>query len=247
MYSYLTIHRGDFVLPDVSFVSNGRPSPLWPMWLKRILVKPFIRSLIVGLDISDAIDVSLFRHINRSSSDLIRLVLRWLPEVHTFLFAWGEATPTLEDVVARLRLPIHDFHFFEETVSGKALNDDDRKIARYLESDSSSVTQGLVTSYGRHRCDTDRRAGFPAWIQLWLALHTEDRFQDSKLLDELRFVDDRTEFAAFLAYWGVTFPLAPMFLGGLYHHLDVLVGDLRWANAENFTVESFVPTAFLQV
>ncbi|KAI3968766.1 hypothetical protein MKX01_028916 [Papaver californicum] len=135
------------------------------------------------------------------------------------------------------------------------------------------MTQDPEASSSRSRCSTDKRADFP-WTQLWLTLRTKYRSQDPNIPAELQVVDDCTEFYSFLAYClghdffeypkndalkeeilnivvlmsrGVTFPLDPMFLGGLYHHLDVLVSDLRWANAENFTVESFVPTAFLQV
>ncbi|KAI3979654.1 hypothetical protein MKX01_013749, partial [Papaver californicum] len=125
---------------------------------------------------------------------LVRLVLRWLPEVHTFFFTWGEATPTLEDVAALLPLLIHGFHSFEQTVGDNALRDDDRdlldilKMARKyfitipsIEKPSSKVAQALETSSSHLQHNTDRRDGFPAWIQLWLVPRAESESQDPNI------------------------------------------------------------------
>ncbi|RZC61327.1 hypothetical protein C5167_023070 [Papaver somniferum] len=85
---------------------------------------------------------------------------------------------------------------------------------------------------------------------------------------------DDAELAAFLTYWlnheffecsprdiiqedlfriavkmarGVTYPLSPMFLGGVYRHLDTLISDMEAANNSRHVIESFVPTSFLQM
>ncbi|RZC84575.1 hypothetical protein C5167_047363 [Papaver somniferum] len=46
---------------------------------------------------------------------------------------------------------------------------------------------------------------------------------------------------------GITYPLAPMFLGGVYRHLDTLISDLEATNSSRRVIESFVPTRFLQM
>lgn len=118
------------------------------------------------------------------------------------------------------------------------------------------------------------RAEYSAWLRFWTSPRSRGVSHDPDIPEELRAVSSRTELVAFLTYWlghdlfeyskkgtikdeiivmatlvsrGVTYPLAPMFLGGLYRHLDVLVYNLRRANDETFTVHSLVPTAFLQV
>ncbi|RZC79235.1 hypothetical protein C5167_003432 [Papaver somniferum] len=85
---------------------------------------------------------------------------------------------------------------------------------------------------------------------------------------------DDAELAAFLTYWlnhdffecsprdiiredlfriavkmvrGISYPLSPMFLGGVSRHLDILISDLEAANSSRHVIESFVPTSFLQM
>ncbi|KAI3987802.1 hypothetical protein MKX01_008036, partial [Papaver californicum] len=131
-YPYITIRRGDHVLPEISFTATGRPSALWPRWFESIFVNKSLHKLIEGLGILDDIEVFSFRHVTCSLYDLVCLILRRSPEVHIFLFAWGEATPTLEDVKALLRLPIHGLHPFEEAIGDNALNNSDKALLDIL-------------------------------------------------------------------------------------------------------------------
>ncbi|KAL4330253.1 hypothetical protein AHAS_Ahas13G0381600 [Arachis hypogaea] len=46
--------------------------------------------------------------VQRSEYDMSLLWQRWCSQTHTFLTSWGEFSPTLEDVVVLLQLPVFD-------------------------------------------------------------------------------------------------------------------------------------------
>ncbi|XP_074310963.1 uncharacterized protein LOC141646879 [Silene latifolia] len=81
--------------PNVLFLCLSIPIKGWQTWVEKLRVthEPVWRKA----GIFDAIKCSTY-HIARVSDLILSLVEKWCPETNTFVFPWGEATVTLEDV-----------------------------------------------------------------------------------------------------------------------------------------------------
>ncbi|XP_074310513.1 serine/threonine-protein phosphatase 7 long form homolog [Silene latifolia] len=81
--------------PNVLFSCSSNPLKGWETWVEKLRVTHEPEWRKAG--IFDAIKGSTY-HIARVSDLIYNLVERWCPETNTFVFPWGEATVTLEDV-----------------------------------------------------------------------------------------------------------------------------------------------------
>ncbi|XP_074319850.1 uncharacterized protein LOC141656734 [Silene latifolia] len=81
--------------PNVLFLCNSIPFEGWKTWVEKL--EETHESVWRKAGIFDAIKGSTY-HIHKVSDLIYCLVERWCPETNTFIFPWGEATVTLEDV-----------------------------------------------------------------------------------------------------------------------------------------------------
>ncbi|KAJ1431733.1 Aminotransferase-like, plant mobile domain [Sesbania bispinosa] len=186
--------------------------------------------------------VDIMRHIGITDA-------RWSHTTHTFFAAWGEFTPTLEDVHVLLKLPLFgDYDISTSPVdiargTGNVLPPDQRKVSR----ESFKYT-------------------FATWIQYFFGDIDKGTFYPSPLLSR------PLKRAAFLAFWltkyvfpgppcesvspsvfimacllaeGVRLPLASLFVGSFYRRLDQIQGQL-FISFGRFPINSFVDLVFLQ-
>lgn len=109
---------------------------------------------------------------------------------------------------------------------------------RVTEEISKKELPSVVKSYDPPSHGHSDDAELAAFLTYWL-IH--DLFECSPK-DTIR--DDILRMAVKMAR-GVTYPLAPMFLGGVYRHLDTLVSDVEIVNSQQHVVESYVPTIFI--
>ena len=163
----------------------------------------------------------------RDAEALRQLVRRWCPSSHTFFFAHGELTVTLEDIENHWLLPILD----DQDPAEIELSPEELRIeaalADYMGGKNTSLgTQAArftswMDHFKREGDDSIRRAAFVAY---WLSkcIFGEHPAYSIKLL---------YFFIAVKIAAGVYFPLAPLLLGQLYTQLDLLhAGELIGAS-----------------
>ncbi|XP_026452302.1 uncharacterized protein LOC113352733 [Papaver somniferum] len=195
-----------------------------------------------------------------------------------FRFCLGEASPTLEDVVALTGLPIHSSHSFEEADHIGAMTSSDSEVYKVLSEVRKSIARKVSADAAAGLVKEDKRASLLGWMNYW-ALRVTETMSKKELPSVVKSYDppthghsDYAELVAFLVYWlihdffecspkdtirddilrmatkmsgGITYPLAPMFLGLVYRHLDTLISDVEITNSQQHIIESYVPTSFI--
>ena len=144
----------------------------------------------------------------RDTESLRELLRRWCPSTHTFLFSWGELTPTLKDVANHWMLPILGEHSF----SNIKLSAEEEEIAAALRKQSSTRLSGWPSHFTQLKGTPICRATF---VLYWLCKCTFGNFPCYSV--NTTFIP-----LAIRISTGHCFPLAPLFLGHLYSQLDLL-------------------------
>ncbi|KAK7283595.1 hypothetical protein RIF29_13216 [Crotalaria pallida] len=80
---------------EVSYKGWLGPCEEWKTWIKQMQTK--YEPLWIKAGIDQAIKASTFE-INRNNDLVLGLAQRWCSKTNTFVFPWGEATITLEDI-----------------------------------------------------------------------------------------------------------------------------------------------------
>ncbi|RID56824.1 hypothetical protein BRARA_F00246 [Brassica rapa] len=155
---------------------------------------------------------------NKDTDLVLRMAERWCPDTNTFLFPWGEATVTLEDVMVLLGFSVLGSPVFA------AVDGSGEKTVGKLEKEWVKIKK-------------DNKVSFVTQVT-WMG-----RFMDSG--DELEV---EVEHAAFLGLWlsyfvfptrychvdkavvGLLLPLAPAVLAHLYADLTLLKDHIRCFN-----------------
>jgi hypothetical protein len=144
----------------------------------------------------------------RDTEPLREVLRRWCPSTHTFFFAWGELTLTLEDIANHWMLPILGEHSF----SGIKLSAEEEEVAAALRRHSSTRINSWPALFLHHGDISVRRAAF---ILYWLCkcIFGNSPYYSVNTLYIPLAVKIST---------GHYFPLASLFLGHLYSQLDLL-------------------------
>ncbi|CAL2239743.1 unnamed protein product [Prunus armeniaca] len=144
---------------------------------------------------------------------LRHVVRRWSAATHTFVCSWGEFTPTLEDVANISRLPVCGDH----SPFGIALTPEEMDKLAVLQrgAPTSPSTSLRFSNWIQYFGDANRQGPYwlAAFIALWLGRFVLCDFSQDCL-------HERVFPLALAIARGDTIPLAPMFLGHLYHLLD---------------------------
>ncbi|KAJ1419767.1 Aminotransferase-like, plant mobile domain [Sesbania bispinosa] len=101
------VRRQEFPWSPILFSTRSTFTGCWAEWVDHVFSNdaPFV-DILNKVGIADAIKLSPRLGIFRKVDDLEYLVQRWSHTTHTFYTAWGEFTPTLEDVYVLLKLPM---------------------------------------------------------------------------------------------------------------------------------------------
>ncbi len=152
--------------------------------------------------------ISRSYNIFRDIEPLCKVLRRWCPSTHTFFFAWGELTVTLEDIANHWMLPI----LGELSFSGIELSVEEEKVAAALQRHSSTRLSDWPSLFVHREDISVRRAAF---ILYW---------QCKCLFGNFLYYTVNTLYIplAVKISTGYCFPLAPLFLGHLYSQLDLL-------------------------
>uniref|UniRef100_A0A2N9INJ2 Aminotransferase-like plant mobile domain-containing protein n=1 Tax=Fagus sylvatica TaxID=28930 RepID=A0A2N9INJ2_FAGSY len=144
----------------------------------------------------------------RDTESLRELLRRWCPSTHTFLFSWGELTPTLEDVANHWMLPILGDH----SLSSIKLSVEEEEVAAVLKKQSSTRLRGWPSHFINQKGASVRRAAF---VLYWLCKCVFGNFPCYSI--NAVFIP-----LAIRISTGHCFSLAPLFLGHLYSQMDLL-------------------------
>ncbi|KAH7848653.1 hypothetical protein Vadar_005728 [Vaccinium darrowii] len=92
------VERGKYPFFNVAWKSHVQSPRAYKLWVQEILTNPTFAGILESAQVSLAICTSLRANITRGRNWLEVMLSRWWPTTHTFIAAWGEITPTLEDV-----------------------------------------------------------------------------------------------------------------------------------------------------
>uniref|UniRef100_A0A2N9FC47 Aminotransferase-like plant mobile domain-containing protein n=1 Tax=Fagus sylvatica TaxID=28930 RepID=A0A2N9FC47_FAGSY len=102
----LKIQRKDVLAVPIKFDFQCLRASDWEAWVDKELADEAFCGLLEQAGVLQAILISRSLNMYRDTESLRQLVRRWCPSTHTFFFAHGELTVTLEDVENHWRLPI---------------------------------------------------------------------------------------------------------------------------------------------
>ncbi|XP_059627519.1 uncharacterized protein LOC132270357 [Cornus florida] len=226
--------------------------------------------------VARAMRLSLKLKVPRDGPGLELLVSRWCSSTHTFVAKWGEFTPTLEDVAQLLRLHVIGRGFTVPPTMDAAEKGIMAALEEGLERTknygSFFNTKGARHD---ERAEGARKSTTGAWIRYWFkdlqplfkGKKSERPFVDGDKIGHL------AELAAYVLCWlskyvfpgtpddvplsrwcliavkiasGVVIPLGPLFLGILYHRLD-MIAENSARSVGRYPMVSYVATGFLQM
>ncbi|KAL6878248.1 hypothetical protein ACP4OV_012418 [Aristida adscensionis] len=227
----------------------GSPK-LWKQWVGKL--RPRHESLWREVGILDAILASTYR-VRRDEGALLQLAAFWSGDTSTFVFPWGEATITLEDVAALSGLPLVGCYVreglpdeLEKEVGALeairvVLNGSKNKkpayaawVKRFLD---RTPEQDTAAGGGGGGGRTPELVEHGAFLSMWLS-----RFVFSAPLNVVR--SETFPIAIRLAR-GQSVALAPAALASIYNDLTALKGHLRKKKEPAFTISS--PLHILQL
>jgi hypothetical protein len=231
----LQIQRNEMLAVPLVFDFQCSRAIEWADWIDSELADRKICDRLEQASVLRSILISRCSNMYRDTEALRQLVWRWCPSTHTFFFAHGEMTVTLEDIENLWLLPI--------------LGDQDPAELE-LSPEESKIEAVLADYIGRKNIALGTQAArFNPWMEHF------NRVEDP-LIRRAAFVayslskcvfGEHPAYAIKPLYFplavriaaGVCFPLAPLLLGQLYIQLDLL-------HAEELVGESchIVATAF---
>ncbi|KAK9277971.1 hypothetical protein L1049_027528 [Liquidambar formosana] len=243
------IERGDFLASSVQFGSHSQPSTGWKAWCDEMCGEESSSAKLQSAGILKAVKLSAILDVKRDKQSLEFLLSRWSAETHTFVTAWGEFGITLEDVVVLTWLT----PFGEEKWSGIILSPQEQKADEAL--------RDAVVEIG----GSQKKCTLSGWVRYFY----KDFGAKGKSAKPGVGHESDYELEAFIAYWlcrhvleggpedginGWVFPLAirlaggtrlalaPLFLGTLYHRLDMIK-----RSKGRYVVNTYVSTSLLQL
>lgn len=102
----MRVEKVEFCWSDVDFEAKFETSPSFAKWATALMAKKKYSDSIVSVGIGKALSLSKNLFINKNPMDLEFLISRWSIETHTFVTAWRDICPTIEDVVVLIDLPL---------------------------------------------------------------------------------------------------------------------------------------------
>jgi hypothetical protein len=214
----LQIQRNEMLAVPLVFDFQCSRAVEWADWIDSELADRGFCDRLEQAGVLRSILISRCSNMFRDTEALRQLVRRWCPSTHTFFFAHGEMTVTLEDIENQWLLPI--------------LGDQDpAEIA--LSPEESKIEAVLADYIGRKNVALGTQAArFNSWMEHFLRI-------EDPLIRRAAFVSywlSKCVFGEHPAYSikplyfclavkivaGVRFPLAPLLLGQFYTQLDLL-------------------------
>uniref|UniRef100_A0A2N9HAT9 Aminotransferase-like plant mobile domain-containing protein n=1 Tax=Fagus sylvatica TaxID=28930 RepID=A0A2N9HAT9_FAGSY len=190
----------------------------WADWIDSELTDRGFCDCLERAGVLRSVLISRGSNMYRDTEALRQLVRRWCPSTHTFFFAHGEMTVTLEDVENHWLLPILGDQGPADLILSPEELEIESALADYIGRKNIALgTQAArfkawMEHFNRETKPSIRRAAFVAY---WLSkcVFGEHPAYSIKPL----YFPLAVKIAA-----GVCFPLAPLLLGQIYTQLDLL-------------------------
>ncbi|KAJ1376580.1 hypothetical protein SESBI_49780 [Sesbania bispinosa] len=228
--------RGEFPWMPCTYVARASITGCWAEWVEHVFTNDLLFvDLMKKIGIVDAVKLSPRLSVNKRVEDLNCLVQRWSHITHTFFAAWGEFTPTLEDVAKELKATTlesarYSWEFLTKLRSKPPSSSNSKTPPRKVRG-----TGNILPPDSKKRPRESLKYTFATWIRYFFGDIDKGTFYPGPSLSQpLRR-------AAFLTFWlskyvfpgppwesvspsvftmacllaeGVRLPLASLFLGG---------------------------------
>ncbi|GLT59408.1 hypothetical protein SLA2020_322280 [Shorea laevis] len=217
-----------------------RPSQQWNQWVQSL--RPMYQSLWKQAGIYEAIMGSTYE-IKQHRELILGVAERWSPETNTFIFPWGEATITLEDVMICGGYSVLGSSFSSPR-KGKNLVAIEEKL---IEARKEAVTMGAKVashkSWMGYFMGTRHELEHEAFLSLWLS-----RFVLVSSSYYEYIVQHAFPIAIRLAR-GTRFAIAPVVLSSIYRDLGFLKNGFFGSNEMNYDglLAVYAPFQLLQL
>ncbi|XP_059664215.1 uncharacterized protein LOC132309991 [Cornus florida] len=193
----------------------------WEEWTDHIFAHKSYVNWLRQARVARAMRLCRILKVPRDPVGLDLLLSRWYSATHTFITKWGKFTPTLEDVVHLLGLHVIGGEFSMPL----KLDEVEQVILEVLEEGLEKMKNygSFFGSKGGRRKERSEGAGknmTGAWI---------------------RWCQIAVKIAS-----GVALPLGPLFLGTLYHRLDMVAKDCM-RSVGRYPIMSYLAIGFLQM
>ncbi|AEE31437.2 serine/threonine-protein phosphatase 7 long form-like protein [Arabidopsis thaliana] len=219
----------------ISFPGWGTPSLNWIEWVN-VMAKSHA-TVWKKSGVYDAILASRYQ-IKRHDDLIVALVEKWCIETNTFVFPWGEATLTLEDMIVLGGLSVTGNNALAPVKRDgmKEVEEKMKEAKRYIE--VSLEKKCCVSMWMKEMMNSGNEIEHEAFMVSWLS-----RFVFTNSGDVLR---EKLFPAAVQLAKGVRLALAPAVLARIYGDLGVLKEFLTgYSEKETVVVKS--PFQFVQV
>ncbi|KAJ4848369.1 hypothetical protein Tsubulata_020435 [Turnera subulata] len=186
----------------------------WPLWVNNLETK--YKSVWKSAGIYEAI-MSSKCNIQRDDDLVLGITEKWCTETNTFIFPWGEATITLEDVIILGGFSVSGSPVFScSAESGELKEIQDKLHEARREVGRGPSRNASFTSWMKMFMDSGSDIEHEAFLSLWLARYV---FSDSEKL--IRANSLFFPIAVHLAR-GVRIALGPAVLASIYRDLSLL-------------------------
>uniref|UniRef100_A0A2N9H6Y4 Aminotransferase-like plant mobile domain-containing protein n=1 Tax=Fagus sylvatica TaxID=28930 RepID=A0A2N9H6Y4_FAGSY len=217
----LQIQRNEMLDVSLVFYFQCSRAVEWADWIDSELADRGFCDCLERAGVLRSILISRCSNMYRDTEALRQLVWRWCPSTHTFFFAHGELTVTLEDVENHWLLPILGDQGPADLILSPKELEIESALADYIGRKNIALgTQATrfnpwMEHFNRKTEPLIRRAAFVAY---WLSkcVFGEHPAYSIKPL----YFPLAVKIAA-----GVCFPLAPLLLGQIYTQLDLLYAE----------------------
>ncbi|RDX71493.1 hypothetical protein CR513_49155, partial [Mucuna pruriens] len=213
------ITSNDAKLPSLEVRYNGwhYPQEEWKTWVQQIQHKYEYLWIRAGID--QAIKASTYQ-ICRNDELILELAQRWCSKTNTFMFLWGEATITLEDVKV-----CWGYSVVGAPISSPLVSDEEREIEQELIKVfrmffKTKAKRADHYPWMKHFMRTESHVEHEAFLSLWLSRFVFPGRSHKAILKSVFPI------AIHLAK-GTKLALAPAVLASIYRDLSLLNNKIR--------------------
>ncbi|XP_057433125.1 protein MAINTENANCE OF MERISTEMS-like [Lotus japonicus] len=225
------------VAQEVRYHGWRMPHKKWKTWVQNMQLR--YGHIWIKAGIHHAIKASTYE-INRNDELILALAQRWCSKTNTFIFPWGEATLTLEDMKA-----CWGYSVMGGSVSSPLETTEEKEIeaklialrSMFIKSRAKKATQ---TQWMKHFMDNESQLEHEGFLSMWLSRFVFPAISEDTILKSVFSI------AVHLAR-GTRIALAPAVLASIYRDLSLLSKSVRSAATMKLRVTLWAPFQLVQV
>ncbi|KAI4308028.1 hypothetical protein L6164_031147 [Bauhinia variegata] len=203
---------------DAAFYGWLNPPKYWITWEERLHSR--YHNLWKKAGILEAIKASTFRLL-KDQNLLLGLAQKWYPKTNTFIFPWGEATITLEDVMVLGCYSVLGAPIFTPLETEEQKEKEEKLKEARISLTRTRTKKAAHFPWMRHFMENDNDLEHEAFLSLWLCRFVFPNARDT--------ISERVFPIAIHLAGGTRIALAPPVLASIYRDLSLLNKDLNSA------------------